>query len=247
MKTLLLVHALLIGSLSASAEKGVAVPYDIEDKPYEGYYVHAGKNAPIVLLIHDWDGLTGYEKKRADILAKIGYSVFAADLFGAGVRPTTIEAKRKLTGALYNDREKMRQLMRGALREAYKRSAKDRTIAAMGYCFGGAAVLELARSGEALDAFVTFHGGLDIPDGQDYSNTNGKILIIHGTADNAVSMDTFAALADALESAGVEHEMITYGKARHAFTVFGSDRYNETADTKSWRRFTEFLENVLKK
>ena len=107
-------------------------------------------------------------------------------------------------------------------------------------------MLELARSGADLKGFATFHGGLKTPQGQNYSKTRGEILIMHGSADTAITMDQFAALAKELESAGVAHEMITYGKAQHAFTVFGGNRYQETADKKSWMRFKEFLAKTLK-
>jgi len=199
-----------------------------------------------VLLIHDWDGLTDYEIKRADMLADLGYAVFALDLFGAGVRPTEMKDKRQHTGELYKDREKMRALMQGALDAAKNKGADIGNAVVVGYCFGGAAVLELARSGADLKGFATFHGGLKTPQGQNYSNTRGEILIMHGSADTAITMDQFADLAKELESAGVAHEMITYCGAQHAFTVFGGTRYQETADKKSWQRFTEFLADTLK-
>ena len=107
-------------------------------------------------------------------------------------------------------------------------------------------MLELARSGADLKGFATFHGGLKTPPGQNYAKTRGEILIMHGSADTAITMDQFADLAKELESAGVAHEMITYGGAQHAFTVFGQNRYQETADKKSWKRFTEFLADTLK-
>ena len=97
-----------------------------------------------------------------------------------------------------------------------------------------------------LKGFATFHGGLKTPKGQNYEKTRGEILIMHGTADSAITMDQFAALANELESAGVAHEMITYSGAPHAFTVFGGKRYQETADKKSWKRFQEFLADRLK-
>ena len=183
--------------------------------------------------------------KRANMLADMGYAVFAADLFGAGVRPTELKAKRKHTGELYKNREKMRSLLRGALETAKSKGANVNNAVAMGYCFGGAVVLELARSGIDMKGFVTFHGGLSIPAGQDYSKTKGKLLILHGTADTAVTMDQFSKLASELEGKGISHEMITYSGAPHAFTVFGSNRYQEDADKKSWKRFTEFLKDVV--
>ena len=236
----------LILSVTASANAaGKVVNYEVHGELYEGYYVSPAAKAPLVLLIHDWDGLTDYEVKRAGMLSKMGYAVFAADLFGAGVRPTEVKDKRQHTGELYKDRQKMRALLNGALQTAKSRGANVDNAVAMGYCFGGAAVLEFARSGADLKGFVTFHGGLATPPGQDYAKTRGKLLIMHGTADTAIAMDVFAELAEALETKGVSHEMITYGGAPHAFTVFGSKRYREDADRKSWQRFSQFLSETL--
>lgn len=224
---------------------GESVSYEVYGKPYEGYYISPSAAAPLVLLVHDWDGLTDYEVKRANMLADLGYAVFAADLFGAGVRPTEMSDKRQHTGELYEDREKMRRLLQGALETAESRGANIRNAVAMGYCFGGSAVLELARSGAELRGFVTFHGGLSTPEGQDYSKTKGRLLIMHGTADANITMEDFSRLAVQLEEKGVPHEMITYGGAPHAFTVFGSDRYREDADKASWQRFRLFLDETL--
>ena len=224
---------------------GKTISYDVNGETYEGYYTIAAADAPFVLLIHDWDGLTDYEIKRAEMLQELGYNVFAADLFGAGVRPTEVKDKRQHTGELYKDREKMRALLRGAMETAKIQGANINNAVAMGYCFGGAAVLEMARAGDALKGFASFHGGLSTPDNQSYANTKGKLVIFHGTADTAITMDDFAKLGAELEQAKVAHEMITYGGAPHAFTVFGSDRYREDADKQSWKRFTEFLEEVL--
>jgi len=231
---------------SAASATGGPVSYEVNGKPYEGYYISPKAEAPLVLLIHDWDGLNDYEVKRAKMLADMGYAVFCADLYGAGDRPTALEDKRAHTAELYKDRDKMRLLIQGALDEAAALGANVDNAVAMGYCFGGAAVLEFARSGVDLKGFVTFHGGLATPEGQDYSKAKGQFLIMHGTADTSVTMDDFADLARGLEKFGVRHEMITYGGAPHAFTVFGSEAYRPDADRKSWRRFSEFLAEVLK-
>lgn len=238
---------LLSLALSSVNAAGTPIDYTIDGKNYQGYYVSASADAPLVLLIHDWDGLTDYEVKRAEMLAEMGYSVFAADLFGAGERPTQVADKRQHTGELFKDRKKMRALMIGALEKAASLGGNTNNAVAMGYCFGGAAVLELARSGADLKGYVTFHGGLKTPDGQDYSKTRGEVLILHGTADTAITMDQFAGLANDLESADVPHEMISYSGAPHAFTVFGTDRYREDADRKSWARFSQFLQQVSEK
>ncbi len=244
-RLLVLFNCCLLFSAALAAAQGGAVRYEVDGQPYEGYYVSPAPDAPLVLLVHDWDGLTEYEVQRANMLAEMGFAVFAADLFGAGVRPTELVDKRQHTGELYKDRAKMRALMQGALDTAAARGADRGNAVAMGYCFGGAAVLELARSGADLKGFATFHGGLATPEGQDYSQTRGELLVMHGAADAAISMEQFATLAKELEQAGVRHEMIAYGGAPHAFTVFGEERYREEADRRSWDRFSEFLARLL--
>ena len=236
---------LVFHPINVMAMEGESITYMVDDQSYEGYYISPGNDAPLVLLIHDWDGLTDYEVKRANMLAEMGYAVFAADLFGAGIRPMEVKDKRQHTGELYKDRNKMRALMNGALSVASSKGANTGNAVAMGYCFGGAAVLELARSGADLKGFATFHGGLKTPNGQDYSKTKSQILVMHGSADTAITMDQFAALTNELETAGVKHEMVTYGGAPHAFTVFGSKRYREDADLKSWELFSGFLKSTL--
>ena len=245
MRRALIIYLALAVPSAAAAGKGEDVSYAIDGQRYQGYFVASSPGAPLVLLVHDWDGLTDYEVRRADMLAEMGYAVFAADLFGAGARPVKLEDKRQHTGELYADRQKMRRLLTGALDAAKAEGADVRNAVAAGYCFGGAAVLELARMGAPLKGFVTFHGGLATPEGQDYNDVKGKLLILHGTADKIISMAEFAALGDALEKAGVPNEMIAYGGAPHAFTVFGTEKYREDADRKSWKRFAEFLDEVL--
>lgn len=244
MKTLLTLSVcfLLAGTGFAA---GQTVDYQVNGQNYAGYYLSPSNNAPLVIMIHDWDGLTDYEIKRAAMLAELGYATFAADMFGKGVRPTAIEDKKKLTGALYQDRAKMRALLSGALAAAKIAGGNVDNAVTIGYCFGGAVTLEFARSGVDLKGFVSFHGGLKTPEGQDYTQTKGNILVLHGSADTAVTMQDFANLTMELENTNIPHEMITYSGAPHAFSVFDSKRYQKDADEKSWRRFSEYLEENL--
>lgn len=245
MKSLLaLISLSMISNLFAQQAK--LVEYRVDDTVYEGSYTHTSDNAPLVIMIHDWDGLTEYEHKRAQMLSELGYSVFAADMFGKGIRPTETAEKRKQTGALYKNRAKMRELVEAAIMTAKSQGGNTDNAVAMGYCFGGTVVLELARTGVALKGFVPFHGGLEIPKGQDYSKARGTIVVFHGTADKHVTMEHFAGLAKAMEKYNVKHEMITYSGAPHAFSVFGSSRYRKDADQKSWARFIDFLDEILK-
>ncbi len=225
---------------------GKEIDYKVDGDAFTGYlYTPQTSNGASVILVHDWDGLTDYEKKRSAMLGELGYTVFAVDMYGAGVRPTETSEKKKQTSALYNDRARMRALLQGALTAARNNSVDTANAVAIGYCFGGAVTLELARSGENLKGFVSFHGGLTTPEGQGYTDTKGQVLILHGTADKAVSMDDFATLAEELEEAEIKHEMVTYSGAPHAFTVFGSKRYREDADKKSWNRFVGYLSEVF--
>src|SRR5690606_12618926 len=222
-----LIAAILAAPFAAGGEP---LRYQYDGADYQGYYASPGPGAPLVLVLHDWDGLTDYEKRRADMLAELGYAALAADMFGADVRPTTSDEKMRHTGALMADRARMRGLMLAALDAAQKAGADRSRAVAAGYCLGGGAALELGRSGADLAGFVSFHGTLAAQEGQDYADTRGEILVLHGSADEPVPMADFAALAETLEKAGVPHEMISYGGAPHAFTVFGIDNYREDAD-----------------
>ncbi|MEM9030946.1 MAG: dienelactone hydrolase family protein [Pseudomonadota bacterium] len=236
----------LFACIATTAQAGETVAYSANGADYEGYYAKAaGTSKGLVLVIHDWDGLTGYEVQRADMLAKLGYDAFAVDLYGKGNRPTETGAKKAETRKLYNDRAKMRALILAGLDEARKRNGGS--VVVMGYCFGGAATLELARSGKATDVkgFATFHGGLKTPKGQSYAKGTAPILIAHGGADAGIPMDDVAQLSKELESAGVTYDIEVYSGAPHAFTVIGSGRYRERADRKSWSAFTEFLKENL--
>lgn len=221
------------------------ITYKIDGKDYEAYYVNATKNAPLVFMVHDWDGITDYEIKRASMLKELGYSVFAVDLYGKGVRPTELADKKAMTKSLYDNREEMRKRLNAGFEEAKKLGLNTSNSVGMGYCFGGSSILEFARSGAPLKAFVPFHGNLLTPDGQDYKTTKGKVVVFHGTADKVVPFSEFASLATELETTGINHEMITYSGADHAFSVFGGGKYNKEADTKSWQRFTEVLKETL--
>ncbi|SMC34797.1 Dienelactone hydrolase [Fulvimarina manganoxydans] len=236
---------LLIGTSLASA--GETVDYSADGADYQGYYAPAsGEAKGLVLVIHDWDGLTDYEERRADMLAEMGYDAFALDLYGAGNRPETTDAKKAETAKLYDDREAMRARILAGLETARERSSSDQAVV-MGYCFGGAAVLELARSGAAEDVagYATFHGGLATPEGQSYPADTAPILIAHGGADTSIPISDAADLARTLEEAGITYGLHVYSGAPHAFTVFGSDRYQERADENSWSVFQAFLSDNL--
>jgi len=235
--------ALALAGLPAAAEE---VEYDVDGGRFTGYFAAAEDPKGLVLIIHDWDGMTDYEKRRADMLADLGYDAFALDMFGDGTATETVEDRRAATGALYQDRVRMRRLIAAGADQAMAQSDADAMVA-MGYCFGGAVTLEMARNeiSPAVVGYATFHGGLSTPEGQSWPTDVPPLLIAHGGADTSVKMADVATLAGELEAADATYEIEIYSGAPHAFTVFGSDRYRERADRLSWDAFTGFLEERL--
>ena len=241
----LLSFLFLLACTSSISAMGKFITYSVDNKEYQGYYITPSKNAPLVIIIHDWDGLNEYEIKRAKMLNDLGYAAFAIDLYGKGVKPKTVKEKKNLTGALYKDRAEMRKLLAAGYQVAKEHGANVDNAVGIGYCFGGSALLEMARMGIDLKGFASFHGGLDTTKGENYDKTKGKIIIFHGGADTNVGMESFLNLQKELEKTKLDYEMIVYSHAVHAFTVFGTNRYNEKADKKSWKRFIEFLKETL--
>lgn len=249
--TAITVFGLLAASQALHAEiVSKPVSYTHGDAAFEGYIAYnraLGDDQPTVVIVHDWDGLGEYERMRARMLAHEGYAAFAIDLFGEGVRPESIERRRELTGALYADRDRMRALIDSGMDAAFDQRATDiAEMVAIGYCFGGAVVLEMARAGLPLEGFVSFHGGLGTPEGQDYTDVQGELLILHGSSDAVAPMEDVSSLTDRLDTDGVDYQIEIYGGARHAFTDWeAQDRYDPQADLASWKALRAFLGKTL--
>ena len=243
--------ALLAASQVLQAEMvAETVTYTHDDTAFEGYIAYnrsLGNRQPTVLIVHDWDGLGEYERTRARMLAREGYTAFAIDLFGAGVRPEAIERRRELTNALYADRDQMRTLVDAAMDAAFNHRATDiAEIVAIGYCFGGAVVLEMARAGMSLEGFVSFHGGLGTPKDQNYSRVQGDLLILHGSNDAVAPMEDVVTLTKTLDAESVDYRVEIYGGARHAFSDWeAEERYDPAADLQSWQALRTFLNKTL--
>lgn len=197
------------------------------------------------MIIHDWDGMTAYEERRAEMLAAQGYTAFAIDLFGVGNQPTSMQENQQRTGELYGDREEFQNRLMGSLDEVANIPGATDQVVVIGYCFGGAGVLEMARAGAETAGFVSFHGGLDLPEGQDYSQVQAPVLALHGSADPVSGMADLAALMNNLQEYEIEHHAEIYGGARHAFTVYSSGDYDVEADQASWRALQGFLAERL--
>lgn len=253
------VLALLLGMLAVANASLVerTVSYQEGDTKLEGFHVYddvaAGKR-PAIIVFHQWTGLTEYEKKRSRMLAYLGYNVLAADIYGAGVRPQPPEAGN-VAATYKNDRELLRKRALAAL-ESLK--ADERTdpkrIGAIGYCFGGMASIELARSGADVACVVSFHGSLDTPTPATPGAIKARVLVLHGANDPHVTTDQVNAFEDEMRKAGVDWQLIKYGGAVHAFTQPGAGNdpskgaaYNASADKRSWQSMQNFFNEVFSK
>ena len=209
---------------------------------------------PAVLVVHQWKGLGDYEKKRAEMLARLGYNVFAADIYGKGVRPQTPSDAGAQAGKYKNDRALLRARVRAGLDVLAQHELTDpRRMAAIGYCFGGTTVLELARSGADIAGVVSLHGGLSSPSPADARNIKAKVLALHGADDPNVPPKEVAAFEEEMRQGGVDWQLVAYGGAVHAFTDWdaGSDNskgaaYNERADRRSWEAMKQFFAELFK-
>jgi dienelactone hydrolase len=236
--------------------KESAVDYQSGGVTCEGWHAYDSAKEgklPAVLIVHQWMGLTDYEKMRARMLAELGYNVFALDIYGKGVHPTKAEAPAQ-AGKYKGDRKLYRERLNAGLDVLRSDRHTDATrLAAIGYCFGGTGVIELARSGADLKAVVSFHGGLDSPTPADGKNIKCKVLACHGADDPFVAPKDVTAWEEEMKSAGVDYQLIKYPGAVHAFTqkMAGNDNskgaaYNADADAKSWVAMKDFLEAALK-
>jgi len=247
----------VVGSLDASAAvRTEAVAYQDGDAVLEGYLAYDDASPhprPGVLVVHEWKGLNAYAKRRAEQLAELGYLAFAVDMYGKGIRATDHEEAAKLSGVYRSDRQLMRRRILAGFEELKRHPLTDGSrIAAIGYCFGGTAVLELARSGADLVGVVSFHGGLSTPNPADAANIKGRVLVLHGADDQFVTPEEVAAFESEMRQAGVRYRLIKYPGAVHSFTIpeAGNDpstgmAYNAEADKRSWEEMQSFLRDVF--
>jgi dienelactone hydrolase len=208
---------------------------------------------PGVLVVHEWWGLNDYVRSRAEKLAELGYVAFAADMYG-GNRVTTHPAQAgEWMKATTSNLEGWRsRAQKGLDKLASLAITDDSRLAAIGYCFGGSTVMQLAYSGADLDAVVSFHGTLPLPNGNEAQNFKGRVLIEHGNADAFVPAKRAEAFKAAMNDAGVDLVFHGYDGVRHGFTnpdagSFGIDnlKYDEAADEASWRAMLQTFNTVF--
>jgi len=259
MKTLVLaVIVVMIMVAGARAEIVTkSVEYEQGGLKFEGKVAYDNASTakrPGVLVVHQWMGPTDYELRRAVQLAEMGYVAFVADIYGKGVRPTDQKQAGELAAKYRAERSLLRARAIAALAALKAQPLVDKgRIAAIGYCFGGGTVLELARSGAELSGVVSFHGNLDTPNPADAKAIRTRLLVLHGADDPYVTADQVAAFKKEMKDANVSYEFIAYPSAVHGFTMkeSGDDpskgmAYNAKADAESWQKMKEFFGQIFK-
>lgn len=251
----LLLWACMLGVAQAVVQSK-AVQYQDGDTPLTGhlYWDDAIEGErPGVLLIHEWWGLNDYAQKRGYMLAELGFVAFAADMYGDGHVTTKPDQAREWMQAVTADVEGWRERALLGLEQlrASGMVANDQ-LAAIGYCFGGATVLQLSYANAPLRGVVSFHGALPAAPEEVKGKVGPKILVLHGQADSFVAPEVVTNFRNKLDEAGANWEMNTYGGARHGFTnpdagKFGIPNlaYNEQADVRSWARMQAFFTEIF--
>lgn len=223
----------------------------------EGYLAYddsRNDKRPGILVVHEWKGLDGYARRRTEMLSRLGYVAFAADIYGKGIRPQTVPEAAAMAGKF---RGEDRSLLRGRVNAGLdvlrsQPQVDPLRLAAIGYCFGGTAVLELARSGTDVKGIVSFHGGLNTPKPRDAENIKARILVLHGEADPFVKPEEVAAFEKEMKAARLEYRLVKYPGAQHGFSNPENKGdnppgacYQEAADKGSWDQMQKFFKEIF--
>jgi len=247
---------LLLMNLAHAEIKTQAIEYQSEGQSYTGYLAYddslTGKR-PGVLVVHEWWGLGDNEKRRARMLAELGYVAFVVDMYGTGKLTDKPEQAKAWMQEVTTDVQWWRERAENGIKQLLKQSNVDKqNIAAIGYCFGGGTVLNMAYGTSDLKGVVSFHGSLPIPGKESYGKINPRILLAHGNADSFVPRDIVNKFQLTMDEADAKWEMITYGNVRHSFTNPQADsrgiealKYDPYADAHSWKAMQIFLSSVF--
>jgi dienelactone hydrolase len=230
------------------------IEYRIDGKQFVGYLADGsnGRRTAGVLVAHEGGGMTGHPKERARMLAQLGYVALAMDTFGEPI--TSREQAMAVIGALSNDLATLRKRGRTALDLLKAQANVDPSrTAAIGFCFGGTTVLELARSGADVGCVVGFHSGLTTIAPQDARNIRCKVMVCLGADDPIIPAEHRNAFIDEMRAGGVDYQMLVYGNAGHSFTNREVDAmnlpgfaYHASTDKRSWQAMRNFFDEVIK-
>jgi len=258
---LLMVFSISITNTVKAEIQSEVINYQIAGQPFQGYLSYddaiTGKR-PGVLVVHEWWGHNAYARKRADMLAVMGYTAFALDMYGKGKLAEHPDDAQKFMQATLADMNVAEARFNAAKKFLQQHATvTGNKVAAIGYCFGGGTVLHMARVGEELAGVVSFHGSLAVKKLAKPAQVKAKMLVLNGADDPFVTTEQIAALKHEMQSAGADLEFVNYPGVKHSFTNPGADEvgkrfdlplvYNAEADKDSWQRMQVFLEQVFSK
>jgi dienelactone hydrolase len=233
------------------------VDYEIDGQAYQGKLVYDDsitEPRPGLLMVPNWMGVTENAAKKAYRAGGSDYVVFIADLYGRDIRPANAEEAGKAAGAVRGDRPLMRKRVNAALevlREQAATVALDtERLGAIGFCFGGTSVLELARSGTEIKGVVSFHGNLDSPTPADARQIRTPVLVLHGAIDPYVPDEQVAAFQQEMRDADVDWTLISYGGAVHSFTdptanAKGQAEYHPQVAERAFGAMRQFFDETM--
>ncbi len=238
--------------------KGMEVTYATDSTNLKGYIAFdenkKGKR-PGILIVHEWWGHNDYVRERADMLAKLGYTAIAVDMYGDGKQAAHPQDAGKFARSVFTNLPEAKARFNAAMKLLKEQgSVDDEKIAAIGYCFGGSVVLTMANSGADLDAVAAFHSGVGLPIPPN-DKLKANVLVCNGAADPFINPASVVAFKAAMDSIGAKYEYISYPNVKHSFTSKVADEngkkfnlpleYNADADQKSWASLQKLLNEVF--
>jgi len=233
-----------------------AVPYTQGETSFEGFLAwdDSGKGKrPGILIVHEWWGLNEYARSRAEQLAALGYVAFAVDMYGKGKVTTHTEKASEWAKLTTDNVDVWQARARQGLTLLQEDPRVDpKRLAAIGYCFGGATVMQLVYGGAPVKGVVSFHGSLPLPPGSHSIPNSAKVLIAHGASDPFLTADHIGQFKTALDNAEINWQMVVYSGAQHSFTNPSADqygligaKYHKQADQRSWRHMRLFFDEIF--
>jgi len=248
-----------LGSVAQASVQGMDVTYEANGTTLKGYVAYddsiKGKR-PGVIVVHEWWGQNDYARKRARMLAELGYTAMAIDMYGDGKVADNPDDAGKLAGAVRKDMSLTKVRFEAGMQTLRKQDTVDADkIAAYGYCFGGGIALNMARLGEDLKGVASFHGSLDTAIPVQPGQIKARIVSFSGDADQSIPAEKVAAFKKEMDAAGVNYRVVIYPGAKHAFSNPEATEvglrfnrpiaYNAEADKDSWQQATKFLREVF--
>ncbi len=254
----LIILILSIGLVSCAGMRE-EIKYDVNGQEHIGYYAAPNGSSlkPGIIIVHEWWGHNEYVRKRARQLSKMGYHALALDMYGEGKNTSHPKDAKKFAMMSMKDPALAKKRFEKALEVLKSKEGVDSNkIGAIGYCFGGAVVLNMARAGLPLDAVVSFHGSLKTKKKANKGDIKGKVLVLNGAEDPMVTQAEIKSFKSEMRKAQVSYEFINYPGAVHAFTNPGATAignkydlpvaYHKESDLSSWKTMEDFLKVELR-